>query len=251
MQRVKVKFEFLGTSDTGGIPLHRCACPICEEARKIGTINRSTSAYLTLDDGSVILFDAGFDGLMERFNTTSIRAIFLTHFHADHCIGLIRLRKSVDTLTCYTPDDAQGFGDLFIHKDSIEYRVLEAFETIEIGGVKIVAVPLLHSKVTHGYVIFTCKSVFAYLTDCASIPEASLAYLKAQQIDHLFIDAAYTPWFESKKHLNWESAGAYIDAIAPKNGYLIHASCKTLLPLHVKKIRSKYPYIEQGFSIEV
>ena len=246
-----MKFEFLGTADTGGIPLHRCSCVICERARVKGVSNRSTSAYLELDDGSVILFDAGYDLLCEKFNTTKIRAVFLTHFHADHCLGLIRLRKSVDAITCYMPNDVEGYGDLLLHKDSIEYKVLEPFDSIEIEGVKIVAVPLLHSKLTHGYVIFTCKGVVAYLTDCESIPEASLAYLKAQSIDHLFLDAAYTPWFESKKHLNWESAGEYIEAIKPKNGYLIHASCKTLLPLHVKKIRLKYPYIEKGFLIEV
>lgn len=246
-----MKFEFLGTADTGGIPLHQCHCVICEEARLKGVSNRSTSAYLELGDGSVILFDAGDDLLCEKFNTTRIRAVFLTHFHADHCLGLIRLRKSLDTITCYIPDDSQGFGDLFIHKDSIDYQVLQPFESIEVEGIKIVAVPLLHSKLTYGYVIFTCKGVVAYLTDCASISLESLAYLQSQTIDHLFMDAAYTPWFESKKHLNWESAGAYIEQIKPKNGYLIHASCKTLLPLHVKKIRLKYPYIDKGFSIEV
>lgn len=245
-----MKFEFLGTADTGGIPLHRCSCAVCEEARKKGVNNRSTSAYLELDDGSVILFDAGDDLLSQKFNTQRIRAVFLTHFHADHCLGLIRLRKSVDSIMCYIPDDTQGFGDLFVHKDSIEYHVLEPFEAIEIEGIKIVAIPLLHSKLTHGYVIFTPKSVVAYLTDCASIPESSLEYLKSQTIDHLFLDAAYTPWFESKKHLNWESAAAYIDMINPKKGYLIHASCKTILPLQQSGVVLKYPYIDKGFCIE-
>lgn len=246
-----MKFEFLGTADTGGIPLHQCYCVVCEEARAKGVSNRSTSAYLELDDGSVILFDAGYDILCDTFNTKRIRAVFLTHFHADHCLGLIRLRKSVDTITCYIPNDTQGFGDLFIHKDSIAYNVLEPFVSVEMEGIRVVAVPLLHSKLTHGYVIFTKKCTVAYLTDCASIPEASLAYLKAQTIDHLFIDAAYTPWFESKKHLNWESAGEYIDSISPKNGYLIHASCKTVMPLKQSGIFLKYPYIDKGFRIEV
>lgn len=246
-----MKFEFLGTADTGGIPLHLCYCEICEEARKNGTNNRSTSAYLELVDGSVILFDAGCDFLIEKFNTTKIRAIFLTHFHADHCLGLIRLRKSTHPIRCYIPDDKNGFGDLFIHKDSIEYCVLEAFERVVIDGLAISAVPLIHSKPTLGYVVHTPKKVVAYLTDCASIPLDSLTFLQSQNIDYLFLDACYEPSYASTKHLNWESAQVLIDRIAPKNGYLIHASCKTLLPLKKSGKSLKYPYIENGFYVEV
>lgn len=246
-----VKFEFLGTSDTGGIPLVGCYCAVCAKARDEGTHNRSTCAYLKLDDGSIILFDAGYDHLCEIFNTTTIRAIFLTHFHADHCLGLIRLRKSPTPIVCYIPDDAQGFGDLFAHKDNIQYRVLAPFERVSIEGIEIIPIPLEHSKPTQGYGVFTCKSSLAYLTDCASIPPASFRFLKEKRIEHFFIDACYTPEFSSQKHLNWESASEYIETVEAKNGYLIHASCKTLLPLHVKKIRLKYPYITQGFSVEI
>jgi len=246
-----MKFEFLGTSDTGGIPLLGCTCVVCEEAREKKKNNRSTSAYLELEDGSVILFDAGYDLLSDRFNTTHIRAVFLTHFHADHCLGLLRLRKSPNPITCYIPDDAHGFGDLFTHKDSITYTVLDPFEKVCIEGVEIVAIPLMHSKPTHGYGIFTCKARVAYLTDCGGIEAPSMAYLQEQAFEHLFIDACYTSEFISTKHLNWESAGAYIKKSGAQKGYLIHASCKTLLPLHVKKVTLPYPYIDKGFCVEM
>lgn len=246
-----MKFEFLGTSDTGGIPLHLCSCAICEEARKKGTSNRSTSAYLELDDGSVILFDAGCDTLVDRFNTTKIHAVFLTHFHADHCLGLIRLRKSAYKIPCYIPEDSNGFGDLFAHQDSIEYRVLQPLESIEIEGVKMTAVSLIHSKPTLGYLVQTQKSSVAYLTDCGDISNDMVAFLRQQKIAHLFIDACYEPDLISKKHCTCESAGALIERIAPKNGYFIHASCKTLMPIRERKIILQYPYIDQGFYVEV
>ena len=246
-----MKFEFLGTADTGGIPLLGCSCDVCEQARKEGRCNRSTSAYLTLEDGSVILFDAGDDTLSDRFNTTKIRAIFLTHFHADHCLGLIRLRKAAYPIVCYTPQDSNGFGDLFVHKDSIEYKILQPFEEVFIENIRITAVPLVHSKPTHGYCIRTQTSSLAYLTDCAEIESASLDFLKKETIEHLFIDACYTPEFPSKKHLNWQSAEEYINAIGAEKGYLLHASCKTLLPLHLKKLILPYPYIDKGFMVEM
>ncbi|MBN1840044.1 MAG: MBL fold metallo-hydrolase [Campylobacterales bacterium] len=246
-----MKFEFLGTADTGGIPLHLCSCEVCEKARLEKTTNRSTSAFLELEDGSVILFDAGCDTLMDRFNTTPIRAVFLTHFHADHALGLIRLRKSAQKVICYTPNDTEGFGDLLVHKNNIEYRILAPFEKVCLEGVEIVATPLLHSKATHGFVLFICNKRVAYLTDCGGMSEESLLFLKAQKLDYLFLDAAYTPSFDSNKHLNWESAHTLIERIAPKEGYLIHASCHTLLGVLKKGVSLKYPYIEQGFSIEL
>lgn len=246
-----MKFQFLGTSDTGGIPLHNCSCEICKEARKNGTRNRSTCAYLELDDGSIILFDAGYDLLSDTFNAQKIRAVFLTHFHADHCLGLIRLRKSESVIECFTPNDTQGFGDLFLHKDSIVYTILEPFKTHNIDAIRITAVPLEHSKPTHGYVVQTKNTTLAYLTDCGSISCASLNYLKKSHIDYLFLDACYEPNYKSTKHLNWESATKYIDEIGAKEGFLVHASCKTLVPLQKSGTVLKYPYISQGFSIEV
>jgi len=246
-----MKMTFLGTADTGGIPLMGCTCEVCEMARLNKRSNRSTSAFITLHDGSVILFDAGYDGLSDYFNTTKIRAIFLTHFHADHCLGLIRLRKATYPIVCYTPQDAHGFGDLFVHKDSIHYHMLEPFEEVCFEGLTVSAIPLVHSKPTYGYAIETSKSCVAYLTDCAHIDEPSLCFLKKKEIKHLFIDACYTPEFASSKHLNWKSAQAYIDEIGAENGYLMHASCHTLLPLHQNKTPLKYPYIEEGFSVEM
>lgn len=246
-----MKFEFLGTSDTGGIPLHNCSCVICQEARKKQESNRSTCAYLELEDGSIVLFDAGYDLLSDKFNTKQIRAVFLTHFHADHALGLIRLRKSESTIECFTPEDTQGFGDLFVHKDSIVYTPMEAFETRIMETFSVTAIPLVHSKPTWGYVLRTKDKCLAYLTDCASIPETSLTYLQEACIDYLFLDACYEPNYASTKHLNWKSATAYIEKIGAKEGFLIHASCKTLLPLRLSGQRLKYPYIGKGFTVEV
>ncbi|MDD3324293.1 MAG: MBL fold metallo-hydrolase [Sulfurospirillaceae bacterium] len=246
-----MKFEFLGTADTGGIPLHNCMCDICQEAREKGINNRSTCAYLELDDKSVILFDAGSVGLCETFNTVHVRAIFLTHFHADHCLGLIRLRKSVNQIICYTPQDKDGFGDLYRNKDSIKYKPLLPFKAVKIDDVTVYCVPLFHSRPTYGYVVKTKKHTLAYLTDCAKIPVASMKFLKKCKVKTVFLDASYVSMLPSKKHLSCEIAEKYLDELKVENGYFIHASCKTLLALRKSGITPKYRYIEKGFSMEV
>ncbi|WP_044416686.1 MBL fold metallo-hydrolase [Halarcobacter anaerophilus] len=35
----------------------------------------------------------------------TIKAVFLTHFHADHTLGLLKLRYGVDKVVCYHPED--------------------------------------------------------------------------------------------------------------------------------------------------
>jgi len=129
-----VIFRFLGTADSAGIPVHNCTCKACELYRKQNRQNLSTCAYIEIDE-TIILLDAGHDDIASKFDSKNIETIFLTHFHPDHCLGLLRLRHSVDKIDCFHPYDKQGFSDLFKHKYSIRYKVLKPFEKVTIKDV--------------------------------------------------------------------------------------------------------------------
>ena len=144
-----MKFRFLGTSDSAGMPVHNCKCIACESFRKAGKKNLATCAVLETSDG-VILFDAGAEDISELFDGVKIKAVCLTHFHADHALGLLRLRYSNDKIVCHHPKDELGFSDLFKHKHSIEYKENTPFNPIIIDDIKITPVPLKHSKNTTG-----------------------------------------------------------------------------------------------------
>ena len=60
--------------------------------------------------------DEDYDIIATIFDEKTIKAVFLTHFHPDHALGLLRLRYSSDTIDCYHPKDEDGFADLFKHK---------------------------------------------------------------------------------------------------------------------------------------
>jgi phosphoribosyl 1,2-cyclic phosphate phosphodiesterase len=240
-----MNFKFLGTADSAGIPVHNCTCSVCIKYRKKGIVNLATSAYIEIDD-TIILIDAGVESISNTFDGKDIKSIFLTHFHADHCLGLLRLRHSKNEMLCYHPKDELGFSDLFKHKYSIVYKILKAFEKIEINQISFTSIPLIHSKNTLGYFIEYKNKSIAYLTDCSAIPFESYEFLKNKIIDYAFIDACYDESKIKGNHLNYLQASDILDTLNVKNGYLMHVSHTTKSYIEKNSIKLKYKYVEKN-----
>ncbi|QDF28897.1 MBL fold metallo-hydrolase [Halarcobacter anaerophilus] len=242
-----MKLKFLGSADSAGIPVHNCNCIVCEKYREEKRVNLSTCAYLELNK-KVILLDAGIDSISNIFDKKRISAVFLTHFHADHCMGLLRLRYSKDRINCYHPKDEYGFSDLFKHKHSIVYTPLEDFQEIIIEGISFTALPLKHSKNCYGYFIKSKTVQLAYLTDCFEIPQKTLEFLSSKKLDAVFIDACYDESIKKGNHLNYLQATKILDKFDAKQKYLMHTSHTTKEYIEKNKISLKYRYIKGNES---
>ena len=175
-----------------------CDCATCASADPRD--RRLRPSILLETSRTSLLVDAGPD-LRTQALTHRIRrvdAIFFTHGHADHILGLDDVRRfnvlQGRPMPCF--GDAQTIDDV---RQTFAYAFnprtqagggLPRIQTFEIAGsfclndLEIVPVPILHGRRP---ILGLRVGRFAYLTDCSSIPESSFALLGG--LDVLVIDA--------------------------------------------------------------
>jgi ribonuclease Z len=137
-------------------------------AGSIPTARRGLPAILVRRGGDRILFDCG-EGTQRQLVSTvglaDLTEIFLTHFHADHWLGLPGMLKTFDLrgrdrpLAVHGP---RGLRELIATAQRAAGRVrfeltlveLEPGAVLERDGYKIAAVPTAHRVPALGYVLF-------------------------------------------------------------------------------------------------
>lgn len=213
------EFRFLGTGNAGGVPLWGCACPACEAARQDASLRRRGASAAILCNGRVTLVDAALPELMDQFPFEQVERILLTHFHMDHVQGLFPLRWSErpERLPVYRPDDPRGADDLYKHPGVLDFqRPCEPFAELDFGAFTVTPVPLVHSRVTQGFVFRVGDWRLAYLTDTRGLPDATLAFLQANPADELVMDCSDPPSKTPPRNHNdlnealsiWRASGA-------------------------------------------
>ena len=190
------EFQFMGTGNAGGVPLWGCECSACEAARlDTGRRRHSASALIRTDEG-VTLVDAGVTELSQQFGFDEIRRVLLTHFHMDHVQGLFPLRWSEREarIPVFRPNDPVGADDLYKHPGVFEFMPpCASFEEVAFPEFSVVTLPLIHSRVTQGFLIRHGHWRLAYLTDTRGLPEQTLAHLQAEGVDDLVLDCSEPP----------------------------------------------------------
>ena len=88
-----MKFVFLGTGTSHGIPMIGCSCDVCTSTDHRNK-RRRCSLYVVAE-GQHLVFDTppDFRDQVLRFGVERIDAVFLTHPHADHVFGFDDVRR--------------------------------------------------------------------------------------------------------------------------------------------------------------
>jgi ribonuclease Z len=138
-------------------------------AGSVPSARRGLPAVLVSRGGERLLFDCG-EGtqrqLLRSVGLVELDAVFITHFHADHWLGLpgmlksFALRERTQPLTVHGP---AGLRELMssmsvIYGRRLPYELrlveLEPWDEVERSGYRVAAVPVSHGgRPAHGYVL--------------------------------------------------------------------------------------------------
>ena len=194
-----MQITFLGTGTSHGVPMIGCDCRTCRSDDRRDRRSRP-SVYLQAADGTALLVDAGPDLRTQAlsYNIRRVDAIFFTHGHADHIVGLDDVRRfnviQKQVIPCFgdaqTVRDVAGMFSYVFDPNTAKGGGLPRLELFTIAGpfcvgaLEIVPVPVMHGE--RLILGLRCGRV-AYLTDCSRIPEASWPLL--EDLDVLVLDA--------------------------------------------------------------
>ena len=150
-------------------------------AGSVPTARRGLPALLVRRGADRILIDCG-EGtqrqLVSSVGLTDLTEVFITHFHADHWLGLPGLLKTFDLrgrekpLTVNGPRGVREFmtlGQRAAGRVRFELTLseLEPGEVLERDGYRIVAVPVEHRNPAFGYALFEAERPGTFDTQAA------------------------------------------------------------------------------------
>jgi ribonuclease Z len=134
-------------------------------AGSVPTPHRGLPALLLRAGGDRILFDCG-EGtqqqLLRSVGLPDVDAIFLTHLHLDHWLGLVGMLKTFDlrarerTLDIYGPPGLRGLFGTLRHVIGrtlypLQISELDHHEEVGFGGYKVASFPVNHRVEAFGY----------------------------------------------------------------------------------------------------
>jgi phosphoribosyl 1,2-cyclic phosphate phosphodiesterase len=230
-----MKFTLLGSGTSTGVPLPGCTCKVCTSKHPRNHRDR-TSACFTLDDGRVILIDAGPDLRYQALThkVGRVDSVLFTHAHADHILGIDDLRSfnfaSRNRISCYgsaeTMDSiTSSFSYIFTPRPGYEGgmvaqldpHIISNEDTCVIEGISFELFPLIHGSMTvTGFRV----GDIGYATDFNMITERAEQVLAG--VKYLFIDGLrYEP---HKTHVTIPQAVEIAQRLKAEHTFIIHTT---------------------------
>jgi phosphoribosyl 1,2-cyclic phosphate phosphodiesterase len=226
---VKAILTVLGSGTSMGVPTLGCDCAVCHSSDPHD--KRTRPSVMIEYGGKVVLIDTAPDFYIQatREHINRVDAVFYTHTHADHILGIDDLRPlsyrlKPQKLPLYARPDAAAFlRKMFTYIFDADYKFgsLPQLELkpidgpVEIFGARFEPIILIHGETQiYGYRFGSA----AYLTDHSEIPESSLDRLEG--LDVLFLDALrHKP---HPTHSTVQNSLRIVERLKPKRAFFTH-----------------------------
>ncbi len=225
-----MRFTFLGTGTSQGIPVITCKCGVCISSDPRD--NRTRTSLLIASDTTTVIIDTGpdFRHQMLRENVGGLDAVVFTHGHKDHVAGLDDIRpfnyllhKSIDV---YAEIEVQQtlrreFPYVF-HKEKhfgvpqIELNTIDE-NPFTVGDIDFIPIRAMHKELP---VLGFRINDFSYITDANFIADSELEKLKGSKV--MVLNALRRE--EHYSHFNLDQALEVIAKVMPDVAYLTHIS---------------------------
>jgi len=253
-----MKFTFLGTGTSTGVPSIACDCETClsEDPRD----KRLRVSILVEHNGKKILVDTSADFRQQalRAKIDRLDAVLITHCHVDHVFGLDDIRPL---------NFRHGAMPIFANEIAwIDLRRIfqYIFQPVHFGGglpqliphtvypkapfcvgedLEITPLEVIHGKLP---VIAYRFNDFAYATDLNFISDETIDGL--QDLDVLVLDCVRIK--PHSTHLGLNEALAYIGRIKPKRAYLTHLNHDVMHARDSKRLPPNVEFAYDGLVIE-
>lgn len=233
------QLTFLGTGTSMGVPTLGCDCAVCTSSDLHDRRLRPSVLlrWVQADSDGVreraVVIDTGPDFREQalRARLTHVDAVFYTHAHADHILGLDDLRplsfaffRNGGLVPLYADAETAAtlerifdytFSPNATYANRAKVRLEPLASMTPIHGVDFLRVPIQHgAQEIAGFRIGSA----AYLTDVSAIPESSFALLEG--LDHLIVSALrHKP---HPNHATVEQAVGWAQRIGAKQTWLTH-----------------------------
>lgn len=234
--------EFLGTGTSVGVPRVGCSCAVCRSADPRN--KRLRCAALIRCGETAVVIDTGpdFRAQMLRAAVERVDAFIITHYHADHVVGIDDVRgfnfMQRAALDCWA--DAPTLARIrvcfdWVFRESFQPglpslcpREIRLGQAFTIGPLTFTPLALDHQVMANvGLLISTGSSgsggaprppALAYCVDCKRMPEETVAALRGVEV--LVLDMLREK--QHPTHLNLEEALALIERIGPRRTWFAH-----------------------------